>query len=341
MCVRSARTHLATELRSTCELEFRLSPQQGILRATTWVLLSAAVLGGCSQGTATDERDLGVKTSARVMSGARTIPKGGGHYKVGKPYQVSGRWYVPRKDPNYDRRGVASWYGTAFHGRRTANGEIFDMSALTAGHRTLPLPSYAYVTNLKNGRTILVRVNDRGPYVNDRIIDLSKRSARELGFIGPGLARVRVRYAGPAPLNGSDVAERRFLANQRWYRTHRRLAGDSNMGAEPFETASTKNIARKRNIQMTSVGDAFATQRTSLGGPPRSYVDVGVFASRAQAERRCHELKGLAPMAVKRLNSGQKPIFRVQLGPFGDVEAAAITKKIADLGIANGVHILE
>ena len=138
-------------------------------------------LGACSQGASAPDPQLGVAASPRV-AGGRDVPKGGGMYKVGRPYKVAGRWYVPREVEHYDRDGIASWYGTAFHGRRTANGEIFDMHALTAGHPTLPLPSYAYVTNLDNGRTILVRVNDRGPYVKDRLIDLSRRSAAELGL---------------------------------------------------------------------------------------------------------------------------------------------------------------
>ena len=142
--------------------------------------------------------------------------KGGGTFKLGSPYKVAGRWYVPSEDPGYDRQGVGSWYGDDFHGRKTANGEIFDMNALTAAHPTLPLPSYAYVTNQDTGRTILVRVNDRGPYVNDRLIDLSHASARALGYEGRGMAHVRVRYAGRAPLNGDDRRERQFLAEQRW-----------------------------------------------------------------------------------------------------------------------------
>jgi len=207
------------------------------------------------------------------VSGGRSIPKGGGHYKLGKPYKVAGRWYVPRKDPNYDRRGVASWYGAAFHGRRTANGEIYDMNALTAGHPTLPLPSYAYVTNLKNGRTVLLRINDRGPYVNNRIIDLSRRTARELGFLGNGLAHVRVRYAGPAPLGGSDIAERRYLAAQPWYDARRHLAKASTAGTEKGTmvsnmTASAWTIGRNRNNQMGSAGRVFHPRRASLGGPP-------------------------------------------------------------------------
>ncbi|MEQ1673180.1 MAG: septal ring lytic transglycosylase RlpA family protein, partial [Hyphomicrobium sp.] len=161
------------------------------------------------------EEAYGVSTSARVTTGGQ-VPKGGGGFKLGSPYKVAGRWYVPREEPGYDREGIGSWYGDDFHGRKTANGEIFDKNALSAAHPTLPLPSYAYVTNLNTGRTILVRVNDRGPYVNDRLIDLSHASARALGYENQGHARVRVRYAGRAPLNGDDRRERQYLAEQRW-----------------------------------------------------------------------------------------------------------------------------
>jgi rare lipoprotein A len=157
----------------------------------------------------------GVSTSPRV-AGAGSVRKGGGTFKLGSPYKVAGRWYVPSEDPGYDKQGIGSWYGDDFHGRKTANGEVFDMTALTAAHPTLPLPSYAYVTNLDTNRTVLVRVNDRGPYVNDRLIDLSHASARALGYEGRGMAHVRVRYAGRAPLNGDDRRERQFLAEQRW-----------------------------------------------------------------------------------------------------------------------------
>ncbi|HEX6144627.1 MAG TPA: septal ring lytic transglycosylase RlpA family protein [Geminicoccaceae bacterium] len=122
------------------------------------------------------------------------------HYKVGAPYQVNGRWYHPQPVTSYEARGIASWYGEAFHGRPTANGEIYDMYRLTAAHPTLPLPSVVRVTNLDNGRSLLVRVNDRGPFVNDRLIDLSKAAARQLGFEYRGLAPVHVSYLGPARL---------------------------------------------------------------------------------------------------------------------------------------------
>ena len=188
-------------------------------------LAAAAMLAGCSSGSdrapdarlaPASKRYTDESYSARVADGS-SIPKGGGTYKLGSPYKIGGRWYVPREEPTYDQMGVASWYGEDFHGRKTANGEVYDMNALTAAHPTLPLPSYAYVTNLNNGRTVLVRINDRGPYANDRLIDLSRQTSRMLGYEGHGLARVRIRYAGRAPLDGNDIYERRFLASQSWY----------------------------------------------------------------------------------------------------------------------------
>jgi rare lipoprotein A len=146
------------------------------------------------------------KYSDRVVAEGEPIPKGGGAYRVGKPYSVNGRIYIPSENPSYRAEGIASWYGPDFHGRLTANGEVYDMHAISAAHPTMPLPSYARVTNLDNGRSIVVRVNDRGPYLRNRIIDLSIGTAKALDFYGYGLARVRVEYVGRAPLEGSDDA---------------------------------------------------------------------------------------------------------------------------------------
>jgi peptidoglycan lytic transglycosylase len=155
----------------------------------------------------------GVASSPRVVEDGQPIPKGGGTYRVGKPYEVAGRLYVPEHDPAYRAEGIASWYGADFHGRLTANGEVYDKDGISAAHPTLPMPSYARVTNLSNGRSIVVRVNDRGPYAKDRVIDLSSKTAELLGYKGHGVARVRVEYVGPAPLEGSD--DRRLLATLR------------------------------------------------------------------------------------------------------------------------------
>jgi peptidoglycan lytic transglycosylase len=146
----------------------------------------------------------GVAASPRVVEPGQPVPKGGGVYRVGQPYMVGGRMYFPQADPNYRADGLASWYGSDFHGRLTANGEVYDMHALSAAHPTLPMPSYARVTNLANRRSVIVRVNDRGPYHANREIDLSGRAAEVLGFRDHGVARVRVEYAGPAPIEGSD-----------------------------------------------------------------------------------------------------------------------------------------
>jgi rare lipoprotein A len=148
-----------------------------------------------------------------VVAFGEPVPKGGGTYRVGKPYTVGGRVYVPEEDVNYREEGLASWYGDDFHGRQTANGEVFDMGSLTAAHPTLPMPCYARVTNLGNGKSLIVRVNDRGPYHGSRLIDVSNKAAELLEFKGNGVARVRVEYVGRAPLEGSD--DRQLIATLR------------------------------------------------------------------------------------------------------------------------------
>lgn len=149
----------------------------------------------------------GVAASPRVTT-SRHVRKGGGRRQIGKPYKIKGKWYYPKEEPGYDRKGQASWYGPNFHGRLTANGEVYDQFALTAAHPTFPLPSYARVTNLANGRSIVVRVNDRGPYHAKRIIDLSAKASELLGYQHKGVADVRVQYIKQAPLHGQD---HRFL----------------------------------------------------------------------------------------------------------------------------------
>src|SRR4030081_1680550 len=155
----------------------------------------------------------GVSSSPRVVALGDPVPKGGGTYRVGKPYTVGGRVYVPEEDTDYRAEGLASWYGDDFHGRLTANGEVFDMGSLTAAHPTLPMPCYARVTNLGNGKSLIVRVNDRGPYHGNRLIDVSNKAAELLEFKGNGVARVRVEYVARAPLEGSD--DRQLVATLR------------------------------------------------------------------------------------------------------------------------------
>ncbi|HHK73838.1 MAG TPA: septal ring lytic transglycosylase RlpA family protein, partial [Rhizobiales bacterium] len=175
------------------------------------VLCAFAVLAACSSSR-------GLRPSSRAYGLNDKIPEGGGYYKVGKPYVIDGKTYYPKEDPNYVRTGIASWYGEAFHGRKTANGEYYDMNRLSAAHRTMPLPSYAKITNLRNGRAVIVRVNDRGPYAREREIDMSKAAAKVLAFTQQGTTRVKVEYMGPAPLEGDG--NRLRIANQNLVQGH-------------------------------------------------------------------------------------------------------------------------
>lgn len=163
-----------------------------------------------SVGSAKVDPKYGVKPSPRVVANGKPVPKGGGRSMVGKPYVVAGRTFTPSEADDYVAVGTASWYGSDFHGRKTANGEVFDKQSIAAAHPTLPLPSYVRVTNLSNQRSMVVRVNDRGPFHGNRLIDLSKNAAEALDFHRQGTARVKVEYIGRASLTGSD--DRKLLA---------------------------------------------------------------------------------------------------------------------------------
>lgn len=188
------------------------------------LILSAGAISSCSSPkkvrlvqsshindkTKFSSKEFGVRGSPRVTRSKR-VRKGGGYYRVGKPYKIRGKWYKPKLEERYVRTGVASWYGPNFHGRLTANGEIYDQYSLSAAHPTMPLPSYARVTNLENGSSVVVRVNDRGPYAHGRLIDLSAKAAELLNYQEKGVARVKVKYLGRARMDGRD--QRKLLAS--------------------------------------------------------------------------------------------------------------------------------
>lgn len=190
------------------------------------------LLAGCAaqpvnmaslRGTRYDSR-LGVSSSEKVVADGQPVPRGGGGYLTGRPYVIGGRSYVPQQNANgYVAVGTASWYGDAFHGRRTANGEVFDKASLSAAHPTLPLPSYVRVTNTGNGRSMVVRVNDRGPYHGGRVMDVSERVAETLDFKRAGTAHIKVEYIGRAGLGGSDDAK--LMATLRTDGSPAQLAG--------------------------------------------------------------------------------------------------------------------
>lgn len=190
-------------------LEF-LPVTSATLRFAGSSLLIAATLAGCSQPPGKRSKEFFPSSiygaaSPKVVEDGQPVPKGGGRYLVGRPYTVAGRTYVPKEVAiNTSQTGRASWYGSAFHGRRTSNGEVYDMRSVTAAHPTWPLPSYVRVTNVHNGRSMIVRLNDRGPFHSDRIMDVSSRVADALDFKRTGTGTIKVDYLGPAGLAGSD-----------------------------------------------------------------------------------------------------------------------------------------
>lgn len=249
------------------------------------------------------------------------IPFGGGNAQIGQPYQVAGRWFVPRSQPGYDKVGYASWYGEAFHRRKTANGEWFDMATLTAAHPTFPLPSYAVVTNLENGRNVIVRVNDRGPFVGSRIMDLSKRAADELGYRQQGKARVRVRLLGPAPVQ--DSMSHVIALNQA-------MSGGASM-------SQLANLGGNNTVQArTQIAEApqkhSPIQHASLT-PPQAVSDsfivrVAVFHDVANANAANQRLSSFGPTHIVRAVGVNGPLYRVEMGPLdnkADAEAALTT----------------
>ena len=181
-----------------------------VMACTGFLVACAGSRSEMSAGNGTSAKEYfaesiwGVRASPRVSYSKSNLPRGGGRDQLGRPYKVRGKMYYPKEDRNYEKVGYASWYGDAFHGRLTANGEIYDQTHLTAAHPTMPLPSYARVTNMQNGHSVIVRVNDRGPYSHGRLIDLSRRAAEMLNYTRIGTAKVKVEYVGRAPLEGRD-----------------------------------------------------------------------------------------------------------------------------------------
>src|SRR5437868_1343738 len=222
----------------------------------------------------------GVSSSPRVVELGEPVPKGGGAYRVGKPYIVAGRIYVPEEDVNYREEGTASWYGDDFHGRLTANGEVFDMGSLTAAHPTLPIPSYARVTNLSNGKSLVVRVNDRGPYHGNRLIDVSNKAAELLEFKGNGVAKVRVEYVGRAPLEGSD--DRQLMATLRTGAPAPSPSAVRVASARPFVPEISSSSGRIRGEVPMPEGRPY-----SLGNTSADYASINA-TSEMSASSRSH-----------------------------------------------------
>ncbi len=242
-----------------------------------------------------------------------------GSYKVGAPYVIRGVRYVPRQDTSYDKIGIASWYGKRFHGRRTANGEIYDMNALTAAHPTLPMPTRVRVTNLENGRQLVLRVNDRGPFANGRIIDVSRRAARLLGFERKGIARVRVEYVSRAPVE-TFVAQKPVTPVKA-----RTAAAAAPQGKVKVAALTPPHAAAAlvRPVMKPAAKAATGTATTDI------FIQAGAFRDPAKAARMRTTLSSLGPVKVQADTIGGKRYYLVRLGPMNSVKDAGV--KLAQL----------
>jgi len=258
-------------------------------------------LGATVKRGAFTSKEYGVAASPRVTNNPNP-PKGGGRYQVGKPYTVRGKTYVPEHNPSYTASGQASWYGSDFHGRRTANGEIFSANAITAAHPTLPLPSYVRVTNTGNGRSMIVRVNDRGPYVAGRIIDLSHRAAEMLGYVNNGSASVKVEYVGQAPLEGDDT--RMLVAS---------YAGPADFGRGNIQVASSES-----NRSLVGMTTNFISGLFSYADTTPQQVDAGIGTAHAAVNAMASQSPELQAWAQS-VDAGARHV-KIGLGIYADPE---------------------
>ncbi|HZL01373.1 MAG TPA: septal ring lytic transglycosylase RlpA family protein [Caulobacteraceae bacterium] len=246
------------------------------------------------------------------MAGARSGVRG-----TMKPYEVGGVWYTPRAEPGYDRQGLASWYGQQFHHRMTADGEAFDMDVASAAHKTLPLPCIVEVTNLDNGRRIRVRVNDRGPFVGGRIIDMSRQGAKDLGFYDRGTARVRVRYIGPAPgLRGADTVR---YAQARI--------------APPAQILPRSGLMSPSPVAMG--GPVGRRPPPALGF---ARIQVGAFTDRANAERAAARVSSRGAASIEPIDRGGVTLYRVMVS-CGAADAGALRDDLTAAGFSGATVI--
>jgi len=272
------------------------------------------------------------------------LPPSAGVYKVGSPYQIGDTWYYPREQPDYDETGIASWYGPTFYGKRTADGEVFNADALSAAHRTLPMPVNVRVTNLDNGKSLVVRVNDRGPFAKGRIIDVSERAAQLLGFIGQGTARVRVTYVARADLpNGAPqpdqtppkIAMAVLAAPTPKVDTAALDVVPGTPVAPPTAMPTLPAPPPSPEPARLDSGQLPTGQVTVVPVPAAThlYIQAGAFGTLANADRLRNKLAAAGDMNISPIDRNGQRLYRVRMGPFDDLESAdAALARVSALG---------
>jgi rare lipoprotein A len=268
--------------------------------------------------------------SAKEVSGSTgssAVPKTRGQYKIGRPYQIEDTWYYPAENFRYVETGISSWYGPKFHGKMTANGETYDMNALTAAHRTLPLPSVVRVINLRNGRSLNLRVNDRGPFARGRIIDVSRRAAQLLGFQNQGTARVRVEIVADesqqlklAAMNGSLPQSEKITGQ---------AVAKQVVSSQPISGNATSPRARRDRSAVVSsapppspVVEKQTVKTVPTPADSQLYVQAGAFADFANASKVRTDLSRFGPAWLTKAQIGSRNFYRVRVGPLQNLQTA-------------------
>lgn len=267
-----------------------------------------------------------------------TSANGGGVYKVGQPYQIKGIWYYPKEDYSYDETGIASWYGGDFHGQLTANGEIFNKNELTAAHKTLPMPSLARVTNLENGKSIVVRVNDRGPFSGARVIDVTQRVAELLGFDKQGTAKVRVQVLADESKAIAD-AMRKYGSSSPQFAAA--AATQPTVTAAPLAPVATAPLSQSEmNKVMATIQPVAEVRQLPVSGTNQIYVQAGSFTRLDNATQLKRQLSKVGTASVVDVMVNGVKFYRVRLGPIPDVaKADAMLKKVTTSG-TSGARII-
>lgn len=291
------------------------------------------LLAGCSTAELTVDLIKKSKKRAQQVEIAKAVEEGAitanPVYKIGNPYQVGGVWYYPERDLAYDETGIGSWYGDEFAGRLTANGEIFDPDMVTAAHKTLPMPSVVRVTNLDNGKSLVVRINDRGPFVAGRIIDLSREAARLIGYRDQGIARVRVQVLAEQTLrleklakNGNfveitgDVSAMPTVAAVEQPEVS--MTATSSSGKTVDSDVENDNVSALELLARSRVGEVITVAPIET----QIWVQVGAFYAEANASNVLAKVEDVGAGQVSPVDVSGQTLHRVRIGPLNSVEAA-------------------
>ena len=276
-----------------------------------------------------------------------TVPRNAGVYKVGNPYQIDNVWYYPREQPDYDETGIASWYGPTFYGKSTANGETYDGNSLTAAHRTLPMPVNVRVTNLDNGKSIIVRVNDRGPYARGRIIDLSRHAAELLDVVQTGTAKVRVTYLGRADMEGGgpppaitppEIASALPAVPAGRIDTSPLSTVPGAPVAPPVKQSVMPTPVPLPPVQIAANQPSDQVVQEPVSAATHLYVQVGAFSKLDNARTLLSKLGG--DLRISTLQRNGQTLYRVRTGPLNSIEDAdAALSRITGAG-SNDAHIV-